>query len=64
MSLSFAIFETFLLNFQWGAFPGTLMIVCGWLPVVAWKILSERKQKQQQSAEVQLKIGNAGYLPK
>jgi len=52
MSLSFAIFETFLLNYQWGAFPGTLMIVCGWLPVVAWKILSERKQKQQQSAEV------------
>jgi len=52
MSLSFAIFETFLLNYQWGAFPGTLMIICGWLPVVAWKILSERKQKQQQSAEV------------
>ena len=45
MSLSFAIFETFLLNCQWGAFPGTLMIICGWLPVVAWKILSERKQK-------------------
>lgn len=45
MSLSFAIFETFLLNYQWGAFPGTLMIICGWLPVVAWKILSERKQK-------------------
>jgi hypothetical protein len=52
MSLSFAIFETFLMNYQWGAFPGTLMIICGWLPVVAWKILSERKQKQQQSAEV------------
>lgn len=51
MSLSFAIFETFLMNYHWGAFPGTLMIICGWLPVVAWKILSERKQKQQQSAE-------------
>jgi hypothetical protein len=23
MSVSFAIFETFLLNYQWGAFPGT-----------------------------------------
>jgi hypothetical protein len=45
MSLSFAIFETFLMNYQWGAFPGTLMIICGWLPVVAWKILSERKAK-------------------
>ena len=45
MCVSFAIFETFLLNYRWGAFPGTLMIICGWLPVVAWKILSERKQK-------------------
>jgi len=50
MSLSFAIFEVFLMNYQWGVFPGTLMIICGWLPVVAWKMLSERKQKQQQSA--------------
>jgi hypothetical protein len=45
MSVSFAIFEVFLLTYRWGAFPGTLMIICGWLPVVAWKILSERKQK-------------------
>ncbi len=45
MSVSFAIFEVFLLSHKWGAFPGTLMIICGWLPVVAWKILSERKQK-------------------
>jgi hypothetical protein len=53
MSAAFAIFEVFLLNTSFfDAFPGTLMIICGWLPVVAWKILSERKQKQQQSAEV------------
>ena len=44
MSVSFAIFEAFLLNYQWGAFPGTLMIICGWLPVITWKMLSERKQ--------------------
>jgi hypothetical protein len=43
MSLSFAIFEVFLMNYQWGAFPGTLMIICGWLPVVAWKLFTERK---------------------
>jgi hypothetical protein len=47
MSVSFAIFEAFLLNYRWGAFPGTLMIICGWLPVVAWKILSERKLQQR-----------------
>jgi len=47
MSVSFAVFEAFLLNYRWGAFPGTLMIICGWLPVVAWKILSERKLRQQ-----------------
>ena len=46
MSVSFAIFEAFLLSYRWGAFPGTLMIICGWLPVVAWKILSERKRQK------------------
>ena len=46
MSLSFAIFEAFLLNYRLGAFPGTLMIICGWLPVAAWKILTERKRQQ------------------
>jgi hypothetical protein len=45
MSLSFAIFETFLLNYGWGAFPGTLMIICGWLPIIAWKLFAERKTK-------------------
>ena len=57
MTISFAIFEAFLpeisnalepiLNRPIEGFPGTLMIIVGWLPVVAWKILSERKQKQQ-----------------
>lgn len=44
MSLSFAIFEVFLLNSSVKAFPGTLMIICGWLPIIAWKLFSERKQ--------------------
>ena len=39
MSLSFFIFETILLNYKLGAFPGTLMIICGWLPLVAFKKL-------------------------
>jgi hypothetical protein len=45
MSVSFGVFEAFLLSTEFGAFPGTLMIICGWLPVVAWKILAERKTK-------------------
>jgi presenilin-like A22 family membrane protease len=37
MCLSFFAFETFLLNAELRAFPGTLMIVCGWIPIVIWK---------------------------
>jgi hypothetical protein len=58
MTISFAAFEAFIpeiarglepiLHRQIGGFPGTLMIICGWLPVVAWKLLSEKKQKQQE----------------
>jgi hypothetical protein len=48
MSVSFAVFEAFLMNYQWGAFPGTLMIICGWLPVVAWKLFTERKRQLQR----------------
>lgn len=55
MSVSFGIFEALLLTYRFGAFPGTLMIICGWLPVVAWKILSERRQKQQESREINQK---------
>jgi hypothetical protein len=61
MTVSFAVFEAFLpeivnlleplLQREIGGFPGTLMIIVGWLPVVAWKILSERKQKQQENKE-------------
>jgi len=65
MTVSFAVFEAFLpeivrlleplLNREIGGFPGTLMIILGWLPVVAWKILGERKQKQQESKEIDQK---------
>jgi len=39
MSASFFIFEAFLLTYMPGPFPGTLMIVCGWLTLVLWKRL-------------------------
>ncbi|MGQ9550814.1 MAG: hypothetical protein ACUVUE_00165 [Candidatus Bathycorpusculaceae bacterium] len=41
MSISFGIFEALLLNYELRAFPGTLMIICGWLPLVAWKELKK-----------------------
>jgi len=46
MSISFAIFELLLLNpspFQ--ALPATLPIILGWLPVIAAKMLSDKKHK-------------------
>jgi len=71
MTISFAIFESFLpeilnlleplLQREIGGFPGTLMIIIGWVPVVAWKMLSERRQKQRDR-EIEQKIGN-GVLP-
>ena len=45
MALSFGVFEAWLLNVESGAFPGTVMIIVGWLPIVAWKLVSERKAK-------------------
>jgi hypothetical protein len=37
MSTSFFIFQSVMLNYGLIAFPGTLMIICGWLLVVIWK---------------------------
>jgi len=39
MALSFFIFEALMLSFGISAFPGTLMIVCGWLLTVFIKFL-------------------------
>jgi hypothetical protein len=39
MAASFLIFETLILTFNIRAFPGTLMIICGWLPVLLLKLL-------------------------
>ncbi len=44
MCVSFAIFEAFLLSTSFKGFPGTLMIICGWLPVVAFRWLTKRKR--------------------
>ena len=42
MTVSFFIFETVMLNYEIMALPGTLMIVCGWLPVAIWKTLKHK----------------------
>ncbi len=39
MSVSFFVFETFMINYKLRALPGTLMIICGWLPLAIWKRL-------------------------
>jgi hypothetical protein len=45
MAISFFIFEVFLLNYIHGAFPGTLMIICGWAPLVILKELVGRRSR-------------------
>ena len=54
MVLAFGIWEAFLpeiltglnalIGRQIGGFPGTLMIISGWLPIIAWKLLASRKK--------------------
>jgi hypothetical protein len=48
MTVSFFIFELALLNYWQIAFPGTLMIISGWAPLVAWKQLTMRKSQVPQ----------------
>jgi hypothetical protein len=39
MSASFFIFQVVMFNYGLIAFPGTLMIICGWLPLLLFKSL-------------------------
>jgi hypothetical protein len=41
MAISFFIFEAFILNSGVRAFPGTLMIICGWIPLILYKNLKD-----------------------
>ena len=45
MAVSFFVFEVFLLNYIHGAFPGTLMIICGWAPLVILKEFLGRRSR-------------------
>jgi hypothetical protein len=69
MALAFGIWEFFLgdiikglipiVGRNIGGFPGTVMIISGWAPIIAWKLLSGRRNKvvmqpviQQPNADV------------
>jgi hypothetical protein len=44
MTVSFSLFEAFILTSRIRAFPGTLMIICGWIPVVLVQTLRNQKR--------------------
>lgn len=53
MTISFSLFEAFIITFRVGAFPGTLMIICGWVPFVFVQTLRNwRKTKGANSEKV------------
>jgi hypothetical protein len=55
MALAFGIWEFFLgdiikglipiVGRNIGGFPGTVMIISGWAPIIAWKLLADRRNK-------------------
>ncbi len=47
MTVSFFAFEAFILTFNVRAFPGTLMIICGWIPLILYKQLRNRKTHEK-----------------
>jgi len=51
MTISFSIFEALILTYNIGAFPGTLMIICGWVPFVAAQTLRNRRKAKDVKLE-------------
>ena len=61
MAVAFGIWEAFLgdillfldsiVGREIGGFPGTLMIISGWIPVVAYKLLTAKKSAVDPPAE-------------
>lgn len=54
MTVSFFIFETFILSYRIGAFPGTLMIICGWIPFVLIQTVRNWRNARGASSEKML----------
>ncbi|MEM0057486.1 MAG: hypothetical protein QXG58_02080 [Candidatus Bathyarchaeia archaeon] len=53
MAVSFFIFEAFILNFGINAFPGTVMIICGWLPVMLFAYLKAKMAAKTSTSPLQ-----------
>jgi hypothetical protein len=57
MTVAFAVWEAFLpeiltilnpiVGRDIGGFPGTLMIICGWAPVIAWQLIATRNKPKE-----------------
>jgi hypothetical protein len=47
IAVSFFIFEAWILSYQQAAFPGTLIIMTGWLPVILLGMLKNRNVPKQ-----------------
>ncbi|UCF45070.1 MAG: hypothetical protein JSW44_04815 [Candidatus Bathyarchaeota archaeon] len=45
MAISLGLFHVIQLYSKIEFFPATVSVICGWLPVVAWKLVAERKTK-------------------
>ena len=64
MALAFGIWEFFLgdiikglipiVGRNIGGFPGTVMIISGWAPIIAWKLLSERNNVAKTPVPIEL----------
>jgi presenilin-like A22 family membrane protease len=54
MTVSFFIFEVALLNYWRIPFAGTLMIICGWAPLVIWKQLTTIRKSGATGLEAPL----------
>lgn len=51
MTVSFSLFEAFILTYRIGAFPGTLMIICGWVPFALVQTLRNWRNTRVASLE-------------
>ena len=50
MAISFFIFDIFWMNYWRIPFAGTLIIICGWAPLVIWKQLTRRSRVTEPEA--------------
>lgn len=51
MTISFSLFEAVILTSRIRAFPGTLMIICGWIPLVLVQTLRNWKKTKGANSE-------------